>query len=46
LKLEEKSGAERKEIANIMGHSLAQQQKYLWHTWLKTNPDINKDICK
>jgi hypothetical protein len=35
LKLEEKSGAERKELANIMGHSLAQQQKYLWHSWLK-----------
>lgn len=37
LKLEEKSGTERKEIAKIMAHSLEQQQKYLWHTWVKNN---------
>lgn len=37
LKLEEKSGTERKEIAKIMAHSLEQQQKYLWHTWVKDN---------
>ena len=35
LKLESKSGTERKKIAKIMGHSLEQQQKYLWHAWLK-----------
>jgi integrase len=40
LKLEEKSGTERKEIAKIMAHSLEQQQKYLWHTWVKDNTII------
>ena len=35
LMLEEKSGLERKKIADIMCHSLEQQQKYLWHSWLK-----------
>lgn len=35
LKLEEKSGLERKEIANIMGHSVSTQQNYLWHTYVK-----------
>lgn len=35
LKLEEKSGLEQDEIAKIMGHSINQQRKYLWHTWLK-----------
>jgi hypothetical protein len=43
LKLEEKSGLERKEISNIMGHSISTQQNYLWHTYLKEkNKDINK----
>lgn len=37
LKLENKSGLERKEIAKIMGHSLEQQQRYLWHSWLEEN---------
>jgi integrase len=37
LKLEDKSGTERREISNIMGHSLEQQQRYLWHTWLEKN---------
>ena len=37
LKLEEKSGTERKQIAQIMAHSLEQQQKYLWHTWVNEN---------
>lgn len=37
LKLESKSGLERKEIAKIMGHSLEQQQRYLWHSWLEDN---------
>lgn len=40
LKLEERSGLQRKEIAKIMGHSVEQQQKYLWHTYLKE--DLNK----
>jgi integrase len=35
LKLEEKSGLERDEIAKIMGHSIATQQNYLWHTYEK-----------
>ena len=35
LELETKSGLERDKIAKIMGHSLEQQQKYLWHTYLK-----------
>jgi hypothetical protein len=33
LKLEEKSGLERNEIAKIMGHSVGTQQNYLWHTY-------------
>jgi hypothetical protein len=37
LKLETKSGIERKRIADIMGHSLNQQQKYLWHSWVDEN---------
>ena len=37
LALETKSGTERKNIARIMGHSLEQQQRYLWHSWLKEN---------
>ena len=35
LKLEEKSGLERAEIAKIMGHSVGTQQNYLWHTYVK-----------
>jgi hypothetical protein len=35
LELETKSGTQRKKIAKVMGHSLEQQQKYLWHSWLK-----------
>lgn len=35
LKLEEKSGLEQEQIAQLMGHSIEQQRKYLWHTWLK-----------
>lgn len=35
LKLEEKSGIERDEVARIMGHSIATQQNYLWHTYEK-----------
>ena len=31
LKLEQMSGTERDKIAKIMGHGVAQQQKYLWH---------------
>lgn len=33
LLLEQQSGTKRKEISEIMGHSLNQQQKYLWHDW-------------
>jgi hypothetical protein len=39
LKLEEKSGLQRIEIANKMGHSLNQQQKYLWHSFLREKND-------
>ena len=43
LKLEEKSGLERKEIADVMGHSVATQQNYLWHTYVKEkNKEDNK----
>ena len=35
LKLEEKSGLERDKVAKIMGHSIATQQNYLWHTYVK-----------
>ena len=35
LKLEEKSGLERAQIAKIMGHSVGTQQNYLWHTYVK-----------
>jgi len=35
LKLEEKSGLERREIAKKMGHSVSTQQNYLWHTYEK-----------
>jgi len=34
LMLETKSGAEQQEIARIMGHSVEQQKKYMWHAWL------------
>ena len=39
LKLEEKSGLERAKIAKVMGHSIGTQQNYLWHTYVKENPD-------
>ena len=42
LKLEEKSGLERKEISDVMGHSLATQQNYLWHTYVKEE-EMKKD---
>lgn len=35
LELETKSGLEQKKIADIMGHSIDQQRKYMWHSWLK-----------
>ena len=35
LKLEEKSGLERRKIARQMGHSVSTQQNYLWHTYAK-----------
>jgi hypothetical protein len=40
INIEEKSGLEQQQIATIMGHSIEQQRKYLWHTWLK-NTIIN-----
>jgi integrase len=43
LKLEEKSGLEQQQIAKLMGHSIEQQRKYLWHSWLK-NIDAAKTI--
>ena len=35
LKLETRSGLEQQSVAKLMGHSIEQQRKYLWHTWLK-----------
>jgi tetrahydromethanopterin S-methyltransferase subunit G len=35
LKLEEQSGLDQEKIAKLMGHSIEQQRKYMWHTWLK-----------
>lgn len=35
LKLEEKSGLEQEKIAKLMGHSIEQQRRYLWHSWIK-----------
>ena len=35
LALESKSGLEANEIAKLMGHSVDQQRKYMWHSWLK-----------
>jgi len=35
LNLEEKSGLEQEEIANLMGHSIEQQRRYSWHSWLR-----------
>ena len=36
LKLEEQSGTERNKIAKQMGHSVEQQGRYLWHSWLRS----------
>jgi integrase len=35
LHLETLSGLQQDEIAKLMGHSIEQQRKYLWHTWLR-----------
>lgn len=35
LDIQDKCGLERKEIAKKMGHSIEQQRKYLWHSWLR-----------
>jgi len=35
LKIEELSGTERQEIADLMQHSVDQQSRYLWHSWIK-----------
>lgn len=43
LKLEEKSGLERDEVAKIMGHSIATQQNYLWHTFEKEKDNEKKE---
>ena len=42
LKLEQMSGTERDKIAKIMGHSTAQQQRYMWHR-LHIDGDITED---
>lgn len=39
LQLESKSGLERKMISDVMGHSLAQQQRYLWHSWIEEHEE-------
>jgi len=35
IKIEELSGTERQEIADLMQHSVDQQSRYLWHSWIK-----------
>jgi len=42
LKLEEKSGTEREKIAKMMGHSVEQQGRYLWHRMHKDG-DVSED---
>lgn len=37
LELTELSGDERSKLSLLMGHSVEQQQKYMWHSWLKTH---------
>jgi len=44
LKLEEKSGLEQEQIAKLMGHSIGQQRKYLWHSWLKNVDSAGKQL--
>ena len=34
LEIEKMSGTEQVKIATLMGHSIEQQRRYLWHTWL------------
>ena len=42
LKLEEKSGTEREKIAKMMGHSVEQQGRYLWHR-MHRDGDVSED---
>ncbi|GIS52796.1 MAG: hypothetical protein Ct9H90mP28_5120 [Paracoccaceae bacterium] len=42
LKLEQMSGTERDKIAKIMGHGVAQQQRYMWHR-AHIDGDITED---
>lgn len=46
LKLEEKSGLERAEIAKVMGHSVGTQQNYLWHTYVKEKNKEDKETSE
>jgi hypothetical protein len=39
IEVETMSGIDRNDIAKIMGHSIEQQRKYLWHTWLRNVDD-------
>jgi hypothetical protein len=39
LKIEGLSGVQKKEISQIMGHSIETQSKYNFHTWIKENPN-------
>lgn len=39
LKLEEKSGLEQDKIAKMMGHSVEQQKRYMWHAWDRLNDE-------
>jgi hypothetical protein len=36
INIEEQSGTHRQTLATAMGHSLGTQQRYLWHSWLRT----------
>jgi len=43
LRLEDKSGIEQEKLAKLMGHSVEEQRKYSWHTWLDNG---KKDVDK
>ena len=44
LEVEKMSGLQQDEIAKQMGHSIEQQRKYLWHTWLNKQESNIIDI--
>lgn len=46
LKLEQKSGTDRKKIADIMGHSVGTQQNYLWHIYIREKDEAKNKKSK